>query len=83
MCRRRAPSRQAEAQECMCDYLYTMDQRCTYYMMIWTRSTFMPCVTRRKQNQPGITPNDNTTHVPTTGSSAALTKPDTPAQKAK
>ena len=29
------------------------------------------CVTRRKQNQPGITPNDSTTH----GGSAALTKP--------
>ena len=34
------------------------------------------CVTRRKQHQPGITPNDNTTHVPTAGSSAALTKPN-------
>ena len=33
-------------------------------------------VTRRKQHQPGITPNDNTTHVPTAGSSAALTKPN-------
>ena len=33
-------------------------------------------VTRRKQQQPGITPNDNTTHVPTAGSSAALTKPN-------
>ena len=31
------------------------------------------CVTRRKQHRPGITPNDNTTHVPTAGSSAALT----------
>ena len=39
------------------------------------------CVTRRKQHQPGITPNDNTTHVPTAGSSAALTKPNqTPTQ---
>ena len=36
-----------------------------------------PCsVTRRKQHQPGITPNDSTTHVPTAGSSAALTKPN-------
>ena len=34
------------------------------------------CVTRRKQHQPGITPNDNTTHVPTAGTSAALTKPN-------
>ena len=33
------------------------------------------CVARRKQHQPGITPNDNTTHVPTAGSSAAPTKP--------
>ena len=33
------------------------------------------CVTRRKQHRPGIAPNDNTTHVPTAGSSAALTKP--------
>ena len=40
------------------------------YIKISTR-----CVTRRKQHQPGITPNDNTTHVPTAGSSAALTKP--------
>ena len=32
------------------------------------------CVTRRKHYQPGITRNDNTTHVPTAGSSAALTK---------
>ena len=39
------------------------------------------CVTRRKQHQPGITPNDSTTHVPTAGSSAALTKPNhTPTQ---
>ena len=34
------------------------------------------CVTRRKQHQPGITPNDNTTHMPTARSSAALTKPN-------
>ena len=33
-------------------------------------------VTRRKQHQPGITPNDNTTHVPTAGISAARTKPN-------
>ena len=33
-------------------------------------------VTRRKQQRPGTAPNDNTTHVPTTGSSAALTKPN-------
>ena len=33
-------------------------------------------VTRRKQHQPGITLNDTTTHVPTAGSSAALTKPN-------
>ena len=33
-------------------------------------------VTRRKQQRPCITPNDNTTHVPTVGSSAALTKPN-------
>ena len=31
-------------------------------------------VTQRKQHQPGLTLNDNTTHVPTAGSSAALTK---------
>ena len=34
------------------------------------------CVTRRKQHRPGIAPNANTTHVPTAGSSAALTKPN-------
>ena len=34
------------------------------------------CVTRRKQHRPGIALNDNTTHVPTAGSSAALTKPN-------
>ena len=33
-------------------------------------------VTRRKQHRPGIAPNANTTHVPTAGSSAALTKPN-------
>ena len=33
-------------------------------------------VTQRKQHRPGIGPNDNTTHVPTAGSSAALTKPN-------
>ena len=33
-------------------------------------------VTRRKQHRPGIAPNTNTTHVPTAGSSAALTKPN-------
>ena len=33
-------------------------------------------VTRRKQHRPGTAPNDNTTHVPTAGSSAALTKPN-------
>ena len=30
----------------------------------------------RKKRRPGIAPNDNTTHVPTAGSSAALTKPN-------
>ena len=39
-------------------------------------SALVLCVTRRKQRQPGITPYDNTTHVPTAGSSAALTKPN-------
>ena len=34
------------------------------------------CVTRTKQHRPVIVPNDNTTHVPTAGSSAALTKPN-------
>ena len=34
------------------------------------------CVTLRKEHQPGITPDDNITHVPTAGSSAALTKPN-------
>ena len=34
------------------------------------------CVTRRKQHRLGIAPNTNTTHVPTAGSSAALTKPN-------
>ena len=34
------------------------------------------CVKRRNQHQPGITPNDNATHVPTAGSSAVLTKPN-------
>ena len=34
------------------------------------------CVTRRKHHRPGIAPNANTTHVPTTGSSAAPTKPN-------
>ena len=33
-------------------------------------------MTRRKQHQPGITPHDETTHVPTAGSSAVLTKPN-------
>ena len=33
-------------------------------------------VTRRKQHRPGIAPNANTTHVPTTGSSVAPTKPN-------
>ena len=33
-------------------------------------------VTRRKQHRSGIAPNANTTHVPTAGSSAALTKPN-------
>ena len=33
-------------------------------------------VTRRKRHQPGMTPVDNTTHVPTAGSSAVLTKPN-------
>ena len=36
----------------------------------------LACVARRKQHQPGITPNDNTTHVPIAGSSAARTKPN-------
>ena len=43
-------------------------------------------VTRRKQHRPGIAPNANTTHVPTAGSSAALTKPNhtpTPHPRAK
>ena len=34
------------------------------------------CVTRRKQQRPGIASNDNTTHVPTARSSADLTKPN-------
>ena len=39
------------------------------------------CVTRRKQQRPGIASNDNTTHVPTARSSADLTKPNqTPTQ---
>ena len=51
-------------------------------------SQAMDGVKRRKRHRPGIAPNDNTTHVPTAGGSAALTKrnllqPDTPAQKAK
>ena len=46
-----------------------------------------PCTA--PMHRPGITPNANTTHVPTAGSSAALTKPNQtptrhpPAQKAK
>ena len=34
------------------------------------------CVTRRKQQRPGIASNDDTTHVPTARSSADLTKPN-------
>ena len=40
-------------------------------------SDTLASVTRRKQHRPGIAPNANTTHVPTAGSSAALTKPAT------
>ena len=36
----------------------------------------VPCVTRRKHHRPSIAPNDNTTHVPNAGSSAAPTKPN-------
>ena len=38
--------------------------------------TFIVVLHGESNNQPGITPNDNTTHVPTAGSSAALTKPN-------
>ena len=41
------------------------------------------CGTRRKQHRPGIAPNDNTTHVPTAGSSAALTRPNHTPTRAK
>ena len=37
---------------------------------------FRYCVTRRKQQRPGIASNDNTMHVPTTRSCADLTKPN-------
>ena len=36
----------------------------------------MSCVTRRKQQRPGIASNDNTTHVPTARSCADPTKPN-------
>ena len=44
------------------------------YPLLYDSCVFCGGVTRRKQHQPGITPNDTTTHVPTAGSSAALTK---------
>ena len=66
------------AAKCLCGLLMSLCWSvASWFTCGECRLGLRQCVKRRKQqHRPGIAPNANTTHVPTAGSSAALTKPN-------